>query len=210
MKKAIKWTLFGLLLGGIVALSLCYIIIPERTKSAIDIVVGYLNTPLGIAGGSTITIGLVLGIIIKYVLQATKTSIKDELNEVKEFNAEVVVKAQEFYELGLQKEEEIKELISSQETKYNELKSMLLEICETSPNAKIKSIGEKAKQELENIEQESQKVLNSISIDFPQYEQGKNKVQELQDKINELTEKLERLVEQYEENERIDSNPKEE
>lgn len=210
MKKSIKWTLFGLILGSFVSLGLCYIIIPERTKIAMDIVVGYLNTPLFIAGGSTITGGIVLGLIIKYVLQATKTSIKDELNEVKEFNAEVVVKAQEFYENGLQKEEEIKELISSQETKYLELKNLLLDICETSPNAKIKSIGEKAKQELETIEQESQKVLNSISIDFSQYEQEKSKVQELQDKINELTEKLERLVEHNEENERIDSNPKEE
>lgn len=210
MKKVIKWTLFGLILGGIVALSLCYIIIPDRTKSAIDIVVGYLNTPLGIAGGSTITIGLVLGLIVKYVLKATNNSIKEELQEVKDFNAEVVVKAKEYYELSLQKEEEIKEVYSTYEDSFIELKTSVLEICQTSPNKKIQEIGQKLENSLTKLDEESQKVQAQIQQDFATYINEKSKVQELQDKINELTEKLERLVENNEENERIDSNPKEE
>lgn len=210
MKKVIKWTLFSLILGGIVALSLCYIIIPERTRVAIDIVVDYLNRPLFIGCGCTITGGLVLGIIIKYVLKATKINIKEDLEETKKFNAEVVVNAQNYYEKALQKEEEIKEICSHYEEEIIELKSSVLDICKTSPNKKINEIGIKLEDSLLKLEEDTQKLQTSMQLDFAKYSEEKHKVDELQDKINELTEKLERLVESNEENERIDSNPKEE
>ena len=123
MKKVIKWTLFSLILGGFVAYSLCLIIIPERTRVATDIVVDYLNKPLFIGCGCTVTVGLVLGIIIKYVLKATKINIKEDLEETKKFNAEVVVNAQKYYEQANQKEEEIKEICSHYEEEIVELDS---------------------------------------------------------------------------------------
>ena len=81
MKKALKISTYILIVCGIVALGLCYIIIPDRTKSAIDIVVEYLNKPLGIAFGSTITLGLVLGIVLKLLWNAHRDSVKKDITD---------------------------------------------------------------------------------------------------------------------------------
>ena len=75
MKKALKISTYCLLVSGIIAIGLCYIIIPERTKSAFDIVVEYLNRPLGVAFGTTITLGLVIGVVLKLVWDRHKSSI---------------------------------------------------------------------------------------------------------------------------------------
>ena len=76
MKKALKISTYCLLVSIIVAIGLCYIIIPERTKWAFDIVVDYLNKPLGVAFGTTITLGLVIGVVLKLVWDRHKDSIK--------------------------------------------------------------------------------------------------------------------------------------
>lgn len=83
MKKFIKWFLVITMILGCIALAICYIVIPERTKAAADVVVGYMNTPLFIAGGSTITLGVVVGAIIKSIYDRYKDNVKDELNNIK-------------------------------------------------------------------------------------------------------------------------------
>ena len=69
MKKFIKvlcCVVLSLVILGGIALAFCYMVIPQETKCAMDIVIGYLNTPIGIAGGSTITLGIVLFILLRY------------------------------------------------------------------------------------------------------------------------------------------------
>ena len=95
MKKFIKWFLFWLSVGGGLALAICYMVIPEQTKSAVDIVVGYLNTPLGIVGGTTITIGMVAYIVVSNLLKLNRDKAKQDFEECKK---ELEDKKQEFSE----------------------------------------------------------------------------------------------------------------
>ena len=87
LNNIIAYSLFVLLLCGGISLSLCYLIIPERTKYAIDILVGYLNTPFCIGFGITITGSVILYVIIKalirFAIENSKYG-KDELGKLKD------------------------------------------------------------------------------------------------------------------------------
>ena len=206
MKKFLKVLCviaLSLVLCGVVSLAVCYIAIPERTKCAIDIVIGYLNTPLGIAGGTTITLGLVVGIIIKYVIKVGKDNIKEDLEKVKGFNAETVVNAKKYYTQIKQKEEEIKQLILGYQGEIDELTQFALEICKTSPNAKIKALGLEFENKANELKDNIKNEINDIGLDYNKYIENKDKVEKLQDQIKELTEKFERLVENNGEQERV-------
>ena len=78
MKKFVKWFTFWLIVCGGIALAICYMAIPNETKSAIDIVIGYLNTPLGIAGGTTITIGMVSYFVISHIFKLNRDKAKEQ------------------------------------------------------------------------------------------------------------------------------------
>ena len=80
MKKALKISAYSLIVCGIVALAICYIVIPERTKEAMDIVIGYVNRPLGIVCGTTITVGLVAYVIFKLVMSAHRKTLEEKYN----------------------------------------------------------------------------------------------------------------------------------
>ena len=84
MTKFIKWFLFSLVFCGGLALAICYMVIPNETKSAADIVIGYLNTPIGIAGGTTITIGMVAYIVVANLLKLNREKAKQDFDECKE------------------------------------------------------------------------------------------------------------------------------
>lgn len=84
MKKFIKWFLFWLVVCGGLALAICYMVIPQQTNSAIDIVIGYLNTPLGIVGGSTITLGMVVYIVVSNLLKLNRDKAKQDFEECKQ------------------------------------------------------------------------------------------------------------------------------
>lgn len=141
MKKALKISTYCLIVSGIIAIGLCYIIIPERTKSAFDIVVEYLNRPLGVAFGTTITLGLVIGVVLKLVWDRHKSSIKQDISDYKQFIAQEKSKLEKS-KLELEsKENDIKALLSNYSTRIDNLTELIVKVCETSPNAKIKAIG---------------------------------------------------------------------
>ena len=60
-----------------ITLGIFYCIMPTQTKCAIDVVVYYLNQPLGVVCGTTITLGLVLAVIGKIIYDIVKDNIKD-------------------------------------------------------------------------------------------------------------------------------------
>lgn len=84
MKKFVKWFLFSLVLCGGLALAICYMVIPNETKSAADIVIGYLNTPLGIVGGSTVTLGMVVYVVVSNLLKLNRDKAKQDFEECKQ------------------------------------------------------------------------------------------------------------------------------
>lgn len=199
MKKIIKIVALSLFLCGLVALALCYIIIPEETKSAADVVVGYMNTPLGIIGGSTITIGVVVGIVIKVVYDRYKDSVIADLKKTKS-SVESYVKdkednAKEYYDLALKEREETKAILDGYSSRIDNLVNELVKVCETIPNVKVKALAEEIKSGNEEIKEEVAKALEETDNSFSK--ESVNKVKELENKVNELVSIIERLESQY-------------
>ena len=191
MKKALKISTYILIVCGIVALGLCYIIITDRTKSAIDIVVEYLNKPLGIAFGSTITLGLVLGVVLKLLWNAHRDSVKKDITDYKaiieqEKNKLALAK----HELEI-KESEIKTILDTYDTHIDKLTDLVVKVCETSPNAKIKAIGEEVKGVKVELSQELEQKKEIVA------KYSDDQIKSLLDKINEL----EKVVKTYEQRE---------
>ncbi len=191
IKKALIISTYILIVCGIVALGLCYIIIPDRTKSAIDIVVEYLNKPLGIAFGSTITLGAVIIFILTQLWKNQRQRVKDDIAnyEQKIENAENKL-ALAKHELEI-KESEIKTILCTYDTHIDKLTDLVVEVCETSPNAKIKAIGEKARKIDIELEQELEQKKDIIA------KYSDDQIKTLLDKVNEL----EKVVKTYEQRE---------
>lgn len=193
MKKFIKWFLFCLVVCGGLALAICYMVIPQQTKSAIDIVIGYLNTPLGIIGGSTITLGLVAGIILKVVYDRYKDSVRNDFAQAKSYAETQKEQAKGYYELAVQEREQIRDILTSYDKRIDSLLDNICKVCETVPNAKVQALaitikkdGTKLKEELkESLEEQSNLLANSIG--------AKSRIEKLEDQIDRLTKELERL-----------------
>ena len=141
MKKALKISTYCLLVSIIIAIGLCYIIIPERTKWAFDIVVDYLNRPLGVAFGTTITLGLVILIVLKAVWDRYKDSIKQDISGFTQYVESEKAKLDLAKKELESKESDIKALLSNYSARIDNLTELIVKVCETSPNAKIKAIG---------------------------------------------------------------------
>ena len=191
MKKALKISTYILIVCGIVALGLCYIIIPDRTKSAIDIVVEYLNKPLGIAFGSTITLGLVLGIVLKLLWNAHRDSVKKDITDYKALIEQEKNKlALDKHEIEI-KESEIKTILDTYDTHIDKLSDLVVKVCETSPNAKIKAIGEEVKGVKVELSQELEQKKEIVA------KYSDDEIKSLLDKVNEI----EKVVKTYEQRE---------
>lgn len=137
MKKFIKWFIFWLFVCGGLALLICYIVIPEQTKNAVDVVIGYLNTPLGIIGGTTITLGLVLLVVLKAVVNYRKIKYKEALDEHKK---ELELTKQEIKKEIDEYKEQVKEQLELAKTEINALTYVSNELVETIrlvPNKKV-------------------------------------------------------------------------
>ena len=197
MKKFVKWFVFWTLVLGGLSIAICYIVIPRRTKEAFDIVVGYLNTPIFIAGGTTITIGLVAFVILKFVFGKYKVDFKQELENAKKFVEEQKTKALEYKDNALKEKEEMKQMLSSYDTRIDKITDFLVTICETSPNAKIKALAPKIKDDCLELKQEIKDNLNRLDNEFEVVMEEKVSIKELESKVDELTEKLEKVVNLY-------------
>lgn len=197
MKKFIKWFLFWLVVLGGIALAICYIVIPEQTKSAVDIVVGYLNTPLGIAGGTTITLGLVVGVILKLIYDRYRDSVRKDFTDAKFYAETQKEQAKGYYELAVQEREQIRDILISYDKRIDDLLDKVCQVCETSPNAKVKALantirenGSSLKEELKDTLVEQDNLLASSIGE-------KSKVEKLEEQLDKLTKALERLEEKY-------------
>ena len=197
MKKFIKWFLFSLFVCGSLALAICYLTIPDRTKSAVDVVIGYLNTPIGIAGGTTITIGLVAGIILKVVYDRYKDSVRNDFKQAKDYAEAQKEQAKGYYELAVQEREQIRDILTSYDKRIDNLLDKVCEVCETVPNAKVKALaitikedGIKLKEELkESLEEQDNLLADSIG--------AKSRIEKLEQQIDRLTKEIERLTKEY-------------
>jgi len=148
MKKFLKIFIpIVIILGGI-ALAICYMVIPERTKAAADVVVGYMNTPLFIAGGTTITVGLVVGVVIKFIYDRYKDNVKKELNNIKlDFEAkkkeiedkynEQKIKSEEYLEKLALENKKLWEMYITLEDAHNISIEAVYDLFKLIPNKKV-------------------------------------------------------------------------
>ena len=161
MKKFIKLFLFLTFVCGCFALAICYMVIPERTKCAIDILVGYLNTPLGTIFGTTITLGLVVGVIIKVVVDRYRNNIKTDLEEHKAQVQELVDKAKDYEKLAQEHYNNLDlglcELAKHNNRQDKETQEFLIKLCETVPNKKVKELARQFLKEENNNEEREER-----------------------------------------------------
>ena len=196
MSKFGKWivlSLLILLLCGGLALSICYMCIPLQTKSAIDIVVGYLNTPIGLGLGITITGGAVLTIFIKYLIKFAISNSKygkESLSELQDKVEEAKKEALTYKEKALEIEEIAKTYLSNFNDRVDYLSSYLEKVCETSPNAKIKALGKELISGYNTKKEELSEELTKIKEDVSGYVSEKINVSELSNRLKELESKV--------------------
>lgn len=194
MKKFIKWFLFALIVSAGIALGVCYIVVPNQTRECVDVVIGYLNTPIFIAGGTTVTLGLVAGIIIKLIYDRYRDNVRNDLQEAKRFVEIQKGQAKSYLDLAIHEREEINEILSAYSQRIDDLVDKLIIVCETSPNAKIKALAEQFKNQSIELKGEIVEQLQENENAFVgALEKKKTEVEILEDRIAEL----ERLVKQH-------------
>lgn len=156
MKKFVKWFTFWLIVCGGIALAICYMVIPTETKSAIDIVIGYLNTPLGIAGGTTITFGMVAYFVISHIFKLNRDKVKEQYdNCVQELEQELEKNRKKSQEMIDQYESELKEFdkkVCNYLDYITNVENKMIEIVKLIPNKKIKEQVELLLKEIKNGE----------------------------------------------------------
>ena len=205
MKKFLK-VMFGitlvLLVLGAIALAICYMTIPERTKQAVDIVIGYADKPLFIVGGSTITIGAVVFVLIRYASKMFVDNYKKQLEDYGKGVDDKLLKAQEYRDSAKELYENTSIILQGFSSQIEKVQNDLITLCETSPNAKIKALSVEFKTKTEELNNEIEHKLETANNYLLTSKSEIDKIkEEFEKQINELNEQVERLVKQYEQRE---------
>lgn len=212
MKKALKIIgLVVLLLGGI-ALATCYIVIPQETKSAIDIVMEYLNRPLPIAGISIITFSAcVYGFLSSTSLgKKALATLKSEFSELRTQLTDKETMAKTYYELAIKEKEETKALLNTYKNELDTLTEELVKVCETIPNVKVKALAQEILSKKEQAQEQLETTIANLQTEIKDFAQERVDVKALQDRIAELEELVKGLVNTYGESKETINNGTEE
>ena len=193
MKKALKISLYSLLVCGALALAICYIVIPERTKEAMDIVIGYLNKPLGIVCGTTITLGLVAFVIFKLVMLAHKKSLEQKWNESVLSCEKEKEQAKAYYEQALKKEEKVQEMLSAYNQRLDTQANAIVVVCNTIPNKKVNELALEFSEKATIQKEELKDKLESIENNYVSALEERVTLKDLQEQFNEFK----KVVESY-------------
>lgn len=193
MKKAFKISVYSLILCGIIALAICYIVIPERTKEAMDIVIDYVNKPLGIVCGTTITVGLVAFVIFKLVMSAHRKSLEEKYNSAVLTCEKEKEEAKAYYASALKEKEQVQEMLSAYDDRLNSQQNQILLVCQTIPNKKVNELANKYAEQSETQKQEIKEKLEKVNNDFVGAMEEKTT---LKDVIAQF-EELRKLVKEY-------------
>lgn len=143
MKKFVKWFVFWTLVLGGLSIAICYMVIPQRTKEAFDILVGYLNTPIFIASGTVVTLGMVFGIIVKLVYDRHR---EKTISEIKDIQGEIKKQSEHYEKVISDYKNEIAKYCEQLEKKEKELEKLeqyVVETLKVIPNKKVQERLEK-------------------------------------------------------------------
>lgn len=196
-KKIFYTICLVLLLGGLIALGVCYYVMPIKTTMAFDKFVELLNTPIGIIGGTTITLGLVGAIVLKVVLDLHKNGIRKDIEQIKKLKEEKVEEAKQYLEQAERTMEEVKVIINSNKEQIDFLVAKMVEICQTIPNAKVQAIAKSIEEHYIEEQKECSYELMKLHSDLSKYIEDKVDTKELVSKYNDLLDLVRKLEEQY-------------
>lgn len=199
MKKAIKWGLYFIALGGIIIYVVSGIFAPTETKHATDIVIGWLNTPVGIAGVSTTIGGVIAYILVNFVVRNTKFGRK-ELDNMKkscdEFQESVIVLENNVAREVAEYKKKYEELEKSCEDKvkimyqqFEDLQNTLLSSLKTIPNKKVQAIVTKYETEYAVRKEEIiEKTINTSEYINEKIKKLEELLNEAKETVNDKTE----------------------
>ena len=149
MKKFLKIFLCLFLILGVIALIVCYIVIPTETQLAFDKVIEYLNTPIFLCGIS-ITLGGVLGFfIVRYILNNSSVG-KKRLNELKALIEEYKKYEDKANELTNGKLKSYSEKVDLSLDKTNKELDKLEQALSLVPNKKVQEVLNNGKEKKDN------------------------------------------------------------
>ena len=201
--KILKISLYVILFACIVAIVVCYCVIPEQAKGVMDKIIEYLNTPIGITGVSIASIGYIFYKIIsmtsigKVGLRTLKNDFCNTVQKVDDGLAKLEEKEKEL----AKKEEDLKVFVEGYSNKVNELSDSLIKVCETIPNAKIKALGEQFKGNVSILNNEINEKLEQGKNEFANVKEKVSLI-DIQGKYDELLNELKALKEKVEYGER--------
>ena len=203
MKKVIKWTAYILVLGALLAYSVCALSAPEFTKHATDVIMGWLNTPVIIAGISTTIGGIIAYIIVNFVIKSTKFGRK-ELDKIKQSNEVYVEHINAFRDNVTKKIEDCEQKYSDLENtcnnqitimceQFTNLMNNTMSALKTIPNKKVQAIVNEYETKFDAVKQEiiDKTVNKNAYVDA--------KIKELENNYKEFIEKMEIMLNEREE-----------
>lgn len=180
-----------LILIGAITLLVFYLVVPNETKAFISNIFEWLSTPVGITGISILSLGYILYKIIPLLpfSKTAKNKLQEEYNkeksELKAYKEEIANKVNE---LNNTKNECIA-ILGGYKDNIDNLTDIILKMCETSPNAKIKAIGEDYKTNKDKIEKDISEKYNLLN------NKVNNKVNEINSAYNSILKDIEELKE---------------
>ena len=142
--KIVKIIFYVLLFALAITFVVCLFAIPQETKDFVKGAMVFINQPLPIVGVSIITGGFLIYKIIDITPIGRKgyNAIKDDLLKEKDkIIGYKQVAEEKLKELSTTKNECLA-LLQGYSDRIEQLEEELLKVCETSPNAKIKALGE--------------------------------------------------------------------
>lgn len=203
MKKVIKWTAYILVLGGLLAYLVCALSAPEFTKHATDVVIGWLNTPVGIAGISTTIGGIISYVIVNFVIKNTKFGRKELDNNKKEFEdfkEDTINEMNKFTEIVNKNESNYKSFTSDCDNRitilseqFTNLYDNTMKALKTIPNKKVQAMVNEYEAKFDTVKQEiiDKTVNKNAYVDA--------KIKELENNYKKFIEKMEIMLNEREE-----------
>ena len=187
--KVFKVCLYALLFACLITFIVCLFVIPNETKDFVEKTKDFVNQPLPIVGVSILTGGFILWKIIDCTPIGKKgyNAIKDDFEKEK---AKVIaykeIVSDKVKELETTKNECLA-ILNGYSEQIDNLTENVVKVCETSPNAKIKALGEEIKAQSSNIKVEiankQEQAKNGLAQEL---ETKDNKFNELQKELDEL------------------------
>ena len=194
-KRIIKITLCAILFGCLVSLLVCLLVIPERTKEFMDVVIDYMNRPLPIVG-----VSLIVFLLFIYKLFSLTSFGKKAINEAKQ---EVVKITNKFNALSKEneklKEEQVEYenklniVVGGIDTRVDFLLEELKKVAETIPNAKVNALVS----EIESGYSQKKEQTQDYVLGAKKY--SEKDIDELENKVNEITIMLKKVLDDEEE-----------